>query len=465
MSQSADYAQWQSRSIYRTGVTPEEVAAFMAEPPPEKASIIWPDPLAAAAFRGIAGEIVRKVEPHTESDPAALLIQLIVGFGNLIGRGAFAVADGSRHWTNLFAAIVGVTSKGRKGTATAHVKNILQEADSSWLSGRTKSGLSSGEGLIWQVRDAIKKQEPVKQRGRVIDYQTVIEDPGISDKRLLVIEHELASALRVMERHGSTLSTTIRDAWDVGDLRVMTKNNPAQATGAHISIIGHITRDELLRYLNATESANGFANRFLWVCARRSKELPEGGAIRDVDFSEVFRELREVAASASVVREFKRDAAAKDLWADVYGKLSEGGTGLLGCATGRAEAQVLRLSLIYALLDGSHEILTKHLISALAVWKYCEDSARFIFGDAIGDPVADAVLAALRDAPEGLTRTEINSLFGRNRKSSEIANAVTVLLASGLAARATEMTGGRPVERWVSMSRGTKAAAAGASTK
>jgi hypothetical protein len=359
MSQSADYAQWQSHSIYRTGVTPEEVAAFNAEPPPEKASISWPDALPPAAFRGIAGEIVRKVEPHTESDPAALLIQLLVGFGNLIGRGAFAVADGSQHWTNLFAVIVGVTSKGRKGTATAHVKKILQEADSSWSSGRIKAGLSSGEGLIWQVRDAIEKQQPVKQRGRVIDYQIVIEDPGISDKRLLVIEHELASALRVMEREGSTLSATIRQAWDSGDLRVMTKNSPAQATGAHISIIGHITRDELLRYLNATESSNGFANRFLWVCARRSKELPEGGAIQDVDFSEVFRELRDVAASASLVREFKRDAAAKDLWADVYGKLSEGGTGLVGCATGRAEAQVLRLSLIYALLDGSHEILIR----------------------------------------------------------------------------------------------------------
>ena len=57
----------------------------------------------------------------------------------------------------------------------------------------------------------------------------------------------------------------------------MTKTNPAQATEAHISILGHITKDELLRELNGGDAANGFANRFLWVCAKRGQYLPEGG--------------------------------------------------------------------------------------------------------------------------------------------------------------------------------------------
>ncbi|HOL95992.1 MAG TPA: hypothetical protein PLH79_16705, partial [bacterium] len=38
----------------------------------------WPAPLDEAAFQGLAGEFVRMVGPHTESDPAALLIQFLV---------------------------------------------------------------------------------------------------------------------------------------------------------------------------------------------------------------------------------------------------------------------------------------------------------------------------------------------------------------------------------------------------
>jgi hypothetical protein len=88
-----------------------------------------------------------------------------------------------------------------------------------------------------------------------------VVDHGVSDKRLMVLEAEFASSLRVLGRDGNTLTAIIRQAWDPGDLRGLTKNSPAEATGAHISIIAHITRDELPRYLDSTESGNGFGNR------------------------------------------------------------------------------------------------------------------------------------------------------------------------------------------------------------
>jgi hypothetical protein len=37
----------------------------------------WPLPPRAAAFTGLAGEIVRAIEPHSESDPLAILVQLL----------------------------------------------------------------------------------------------------------------------------------------------------------------------------------------------------------------------------------------------------------------------------------------------------------------------------------------------------------------------------------------------------
>jgi hypothetical protein len=408
----------------------------------------WPEPLDRQAFYGIAGEIVRAIEPHTEADPAALLIQLLVGFGNLVGRGPYTAVEADRHGVNLFAALVGVSSKGRKGTSWGQIRRVLEGVDPKWTRERVQSGLSSGEGLIWSVRDQIEKQQPVKERGRVVEYQTVVEDPGISDKRLLAMEPELASTLRVMGRDGSTLSPLIRQAWDTGDLRVLTKNSPAVSTGAHISIVGHITRDELLRHLNSTETANGFANRFLWVCCKRSKQLPEGGNIHGVDFGPFVRRLSHIAETARSAGRLERDDQARQIWHKVYGELSEGKPGLFGSVTGRAEAQVLRLSLAYALLDGASTIRAEHLLAGLAVWEYAESSARYIFGEALGNPVADLILKQLRMDPEGITRTEIRDLFGRHCKGPEIDAALRVLYETGMATNKHEQTSGRPAERW-----------------
>src|SRR5436309_1951663 len=77
----------------------------------------FPEPLTETAFYGLAGDIVRRIEPHTEADRAALLFQLLAALGNIIGRSAYMIADGARHYLNLFVLLVGLTSKSRKGTS------------------------------------------------------------------------------------------------------------------------------------------------------------------------------------------------------------------------------------------------------------------------------------------------------------------------------------------------------------
>ncbi len=115
---------------------------------------------------------------------------------------------------------------------------------------------------------------------------------------------------------------------------------------------------------------------------------------------------------------------------------------------------MVRLSILYALLDLSQIVREPHLQAALALWRYCEASAERIFGDALGDPVADELLKALRAARErgGLTRTEISDLFKRNQPALRIEAALDSLAQLNLARRDHEPTGGRPgrpVERWV----------------
>src|SRR5262249_54043770 len=90
----------------------------------------------------------------------------------------------------------------------------------------------------------------------------------------------------------------------------------------------------------------------------------------------------------------------------------------------------------------------EHLRAALALWEYCETSARYVFGDALGDPVADEILRALRNNPDGLTRTAIRDLFGRNRNADQIGRALALLLQNGLARVVSEQRDGGPAERW-----------------
>ena len=410
----------------------------------------YPAPLGAAALHGLPGEIIRRIEPHTEADPIALLFQLVTAFGNLIGHDHYIVADGARHYLNLYGVLVGQSSKGRKGTSWNHIANLMESVDSEWRQNRISNGLSSGEGLIWAVRDPIEESKPIREKGRCTgEYETYIANHGEADKRLLVIESEFANVLKVMTREGNTLSPVIRLAWDCGDLKTMVKNSPAKATGAHISIVGHITRDELRRLLTQTESANGFANRFCWLAVRRSKCLPDGGAIHTVNFEDVVAELQSAVNFAKDFVEICRDSEARILWHEVYPRLSEAQPGMSGAVIGRAEAQVMRLSAIYALLDKSRVIRPEHHEAAMALWEYCEQSAKWIFGTSSGNRNADKILQALRHADAGMTKTEISvEVFNRHASSAEIDEALRLLHGLHMVGYQIEATGGAPLQRW-----------------
>ncbi len=405
--------------------------------------LAWPTE-APDAYHGLAGDVVVAIEPHTESAPIALLVQFMCSFGNAVGRGPYYQVEGDRHFTNLYAVLVGQSSKARKGTSAGRVRQIFEGVDPVWVQDRTHGGMSSGEGLIWQVRDPIKQwvKDDAGRSEREID-------PGIEDKRLMIFEPEFGGALEVMQRQGNTLSRVTRDAWDRGDLATLVKNAPARATGAHISIVGHITDAELRKCLDRVSMANGYANRFLFVCVRRSRFLPHGG---NLDY-EVVRKLGErtrvaVENARKIARVQMTEAARRD-WERLYRVLSEGRPGLLGAILGRAEAQTVRLAMLYALLDQSAEIRSEHLRAAVALWEYCEASAQYIFGDLVGDRDADQILQALREAgTNGVTRTAIRDMFNRHRGSEQIEEALRVLKETGRARVEKRRTNGASVEVW-----------------
>jgi hypothetical protein len=392
----------------------------------------WPAPPAPPAYHGLPGQIVARIAPHTEADPVAILAQLLVACGALIGRGAHYQVEATHHHPNEFVVLVGTSAKARKGSSFDHIARLLSAVDPGFAS-RLTTGLSSGEGLVWAVRD------PQDQ------------DRGQADKRLLVVEPEFASVLKSTGRELSTLSPTLRSAWDGRPLALLTRTAPARATSAHISIIGHITDTELRRHTTTVEIANGFLNRFLLLAVRRVRLLPEGGDPDPLKGSGLASYLTRVLKHAQTAGQLTLDPAARELWWQLYPQLSEPGDGLTGQLTARAEAHTIRLALIYALLDDRREIQPEHLNAALALWDYAARSAAWALDHTTGDPLAEQIHAALARSPDGLTRTQIRDLSQRNLPTERLDQALANLAAAGRAQRQRALTAGRPAELWTAV--------------
>lgn len=400
----------------------------------------WPD-LGAVGLYGLVGDVVATLEPFTEADPVALLVDFLLSFGNAVGAGPHALADGSVHSARLNAVLVGETAKARKGTARRQVSRLFERVDETWAKERVMGGLASGEGLIAAVAE---------------------REDATPDPRMMVVEEEFSRVLAVASRDGSTLSQIIRQAWDHGNLRVMTRKEPLKASSAHISVLAHTTTEELRRRLSETEVSNGFANRFLFVSVRRSKRLPNGGDPDESDISRLVLLLRTRLMEARRAGRLRRSPEADARWAELYEIMADDeSAGLLGSVTARAEAQVLRLSVAYALTDGSSTIEIAHLEAAWALWCYCQASAARIFGDASGDEVADRLLEAITAAgSDGLDLTAQSAVFGRHVQATRLASARGVLERLGRIVSEPEQTDGR--SRLVSYAKQAKQANEGA---
>jgi len=380
----------------------------------------WPIGMDEEAFSGLAGEIVNTIAPQSEADRNGLLLQLLVAVGNAIGPSSYYRVESTRHRTNLFAVIVGDTAKARKGTSWDRIKEVISMADPDWKK-CLASGMSSGEGIIYQVRDSEETTDP----------------------RLMIVETEYAQALKVSRREGNTLSPVVRNAWDGGVLRTLTRNSPLVASNSHMSVIGHITQDELIRHLCQTDMANGFANRFLWCCVRRSQLLPYGGSLDESELVPLASSLREVFSYARQGGVVRMGDDAKKLWEPLYSSLAEStDAGLIGAMTARNEAQMVRLAMLYALLDQTSMISYDHLTAAKAVVNYCHRSVKYLFWSITGNPIADKILTALEHAPK-ISRTAVYNMGGRHWRKHDVDDAISLLVEEYGVMEHHEPTGGR----------------------
>lgn len=387
---------------------------------------------------GILGKLVTKIAPYTEAPEVAIYTQLITIIGCSFGRVASSQVSGDKHFPNLMTLIAGDTALARKGTSLGVAIAILEEIILDFIKNNIKSGATSAEGIIHHNRDPIFEVKDKKGK-----TEKVCIDGGVTDKRLMIIETEFGSVLISMKREGNKLSTTIRDAYDSKNLSTLSKNNSVKSTNPHISIIAHITIEELKHLLNSVDIFNGFGNRFMFIYTKSDKILPEAPSIKDLDLKYEIKVLSDAihfwdeALKSPHGLRFKFSPEAQALWNEVYTHfMKTPESGIIGTLLNRNLVHAKKMAIIFAMVDKKNFIGKEHLEAALAIANYSKESIRFIFKDsATGLSSKHKKVISLLESSlnNQVTRTEVSKeALKKNSSKKEIEQIKTDLINSDL---------------------------------
>jgi hypothetical protein len=385
-----------------------------------------PSAMDPKAFYGIAGEVVRIIAPHTEACPEAILGQFLVAYANAFGPRPRWQLEATIHRCNLYLLLVGPTGIARKGTSWDVTQWLLNRCDDDAKTRRTVSGLTSGEGLIAYCDQA--------------------------GAPILAVETEFVRLLTNMGRENNSLSSVLRQAFDGPRLEVATKNNPIVCNDSYFSLIGHTTQSDYKAKIHQVSIDNGLVNRMMHMNVYRARRLPEGG-----DFESVRQALEPLTADLALSigfakfdraldRPMRKTEAARVYWSELYhGPLSEPRTGDHAKVTIRAAPIILRIAVIFAVLDRDYEIDVRHIEAARAFWDYCDQTSAFLFPCRAVDADGARVLKAI-DADDarthGLTPAEISRrAFGGHKTRPEMVAILSLLNEAGLICHEPERKG------------------------
>lgn len=378
-----------------------------------------------AALNDLMHRLVDTACENSEASRAAVAITFLTYFSSLVGnRICFQVGDHDLY-ARLFSLIVGNTSRGRKGTSMQLVHkifervNVLLERNGLKSLGLEpyKGGISTPEGIIYHIRDD----------GVDADDKVII---GVAEKRLFIIETEFVNVFVKCQQYGSTMSGFLRNAYDGSPLAPLIKTNRTSVRRPHITMLGHITNQELLSKIKGTtEASNGSLNRFTIFHASRDKIIarPKPTSQKEIfAFAEEITEILEYvynnSTPSSILLDF--DAEAEAFWCEIY-KEFKSDSSVVGALTSRHEAQTLVFAMLLAVMDKSVLIKYKHLAKAVEWITYAEESIKYIFmtkdvakqtnkEDAVKLKIIE-ILGSLTDGQTMKTSQIRNSLTGNVR--------------------------------------------------
>lgn len=364
------------------------------------------------ALCGVLAEMVEAACANSEAVPSTVAIHLLARFAVTMGRTAHInIGDEQRH-LRMNALIVGPTSKGRKGTSAFMPRRLFElvgQKDVFVPVVRELTALSTGEGLIHQVRDPFH------------NFEGEIVDPGVDDKRLFCDVSEFAGVLAQARREASTISPVLRDAFDGVRLTIPTKTSFNEATDTHIVVVGSVPETEILKTLTSTDITNGLANRFPMFYSVRTKSVPFPQPTAPELMGRFASHLAAALHDAREVGEIRMTTDARDYWRVFYEQLEEKAhPPAVAALLARQSTYALIFAALLALMNRQREISPDHLIAAEAWIDYWEETVLFVFSNGEQNEHAIKMRALKNDIVD-----VIAILGGRAVPHSKVADKVT----------------------------------------
>jgi hypothetical protein len=379
---------------------PPPVAAQPTQPIIEKA---MPDPLAIEAYHGVAGCHLRNIEKNSEAHPAGILALFLSGFGSIVGMDAYMRVEDNLHFPMVNIIVTGQSSRSRKDTAMGRALRPLKAADPLWAGECIKQGFSSGEAVVAYFTTRYKMGMPV---------------------RLFVTDTEFKTTLTICAREGNTLSEVYRHMFNADALEVNTKKDSIGVPCSCGTSAGLITKAELRDVLKESEMVSGFVNRYMTILVHRVKKISRPARVTDpaiiaervVIETRLKMAVQWVKVGANEIDPVDKTKGLRMTWGDEAGEAWDKFYNNLGDEDAdyltRAEVMVMRLAMIYALLDMASVIELVHLNAALAVWHYAEQSSRLVYEDTQPSNVIKVMNRAL--SAGNLKRAAVYNMFNRN---------------------------------------------------
>ncbi|MEQ8849941.1 DUF3854 domain-containing protein [Botrimarina sp.] len=350
-----------------------------------------------AACQGPMGDFLRGIVEHTEATAIGILLHLLLWIAAMIGRGPTLRAGSTTQPAHLNVLLLGGTSGGRKGTASRDAGKVIELADPRFYESQMLTGLSTGEGLI-----ALGREEE-------------------SDKRFFIEEEEFGAVLTQAERQGNILSPQIRKLNDGGRAGIITKGDPIRVKDIHVCIIGHCTPEEFKSKVKTVEFYSGFVNRFLIAYSHSTTIHTDAPPPPASLYRPLIKRIRKISklGSEAVPQTLELDAEAQEYWDKHYPIMRAAGDapGLQGAIVARGYTFVLRLALIYALVelwestDETPQVAKRHLEAGMAIWRTCERATLTMLAGETGDPLSEEIVTFLQGGSK--TTKQLREHFGK----------------------------------------------------
>ncbi|MFC7719709.1 DUF3987 domain-containing protein [Nonomuraea recticatena] len=399
-------------------------------------------------YRGIIGDAVRLIDPHTEADPAAVFASGLTYFSQAVGPRPYVKQGGLKHPLILWALIVGNSSKGKKGESRRSIHSLFRQAFEEYFEDDDSPFMMDGipQSGATLVRTLAEQQEIATEELCVWD-----RPDGFP---VLAFDEEWATVMQATKKD-KPLATYLRKLWEGKNKishRISQNGKTVRATidKPHMCILGHITPEEMRLTLGQADIAGGTINRFLCFASEKSKKLPFGGGLDEKEQAKFALRLRRFIERGQRVAAVEMTAEAAKYWVQLYDELDammEQGQEMEKWI-GRAHPQVLRIAGLYALT--THEgvdppkVTVDNFKSAMALLRYSIESVKYAMGDIGGNKrgqIAAKILDLLSEGP--INSADLNKGLGGRTPKTVIRAAMVELRGRAFVYNNPKPSGGR----------------------